>query len=65
MKSIWNTGFIGLILSLESAINLFKYLHYNHSLKYLLTYKVILLIIKLTKPDHFDLLFVTDGDNSH
>jgi len=35
-----NTGFIGLILSLESAINLFKYLHYNHLLKYLLTYKI-------------------------
>jgi len=35
-----NTGFIVLILSLESAINLFKYLHYNHSLKYLLTYKI-------------------------
>ncbi|KAE9526556.1 hypothetical protein AGLY_013204, partial [Aphis glycines] len=31
-----NTGFVGLILSLETAVNLFKYLHYNHSLEYLL-----------------------------
>lgn len=35
-----NTGFVGLILSLENAINLFKYSHYNHSLTYLLKYKI-------------------------
>lgn len=36
VDSYRNTGFVGLILSLETAINLFKYLHYNHSLEYLL-----------------------------
>lgn len=35
-----NSGYVGLILSLKSAINLFKYLNSHYSMSNLLTYKI-------------------------